>query len=248
MKKFISTALIVYGLSVNLWAEVIRVFAASSTKLAMSEVVKNFKAQNKNDDILITFNATGKAYAQFSNGFDYDVFMAADERYPARIVKDGNAISDPEIYALGSVALYSTHPELIKMGMDALKSDKVKHISIANPKLAPYGVAATEIIKNYGLEDVASAKLVLGDNIAQSVQFVDSGAAEIGLVAFSLIKSTQDNGRYMVIDSKKYTLLKQAFVLTKYAKNKPLASKFGAFLLSDTAQDSFEKYGFGKIK
>lgn len=248
MKKLISATLILCGLSGNLWAEAIKVFAASSTKLAMSEVVKNFKAQNPNDDILITFSATGKAYAQFSNGFDYDVFMAADDTYPEKIVKDGSAMNDPEVYALGSVALYSTDPELIKMGMDALKSDKVKHISIANPKLAPYGVAAKEIIKNYGLEDVASAKLVLGDNIAQSVQFVDSGAAEVGLVAFSLIKSTQDSSRYMAIDPKKYTLLKQAFVLTKYAKGKPLASKFGAFLLSDIAQDSFKKYGFGKIK
>lgn len=244
MKKLISTTLIICGLSGNLWAETIKVFAASSTKLAMSEVVKNFKAQNPNDDILITFSSTGKAYAQFLHGFDYDIFMAADDKYPAKIVKDGNAISDPEIYALGSVALYSTNPEFIKMGMDALKNDKVKHISIANPKLAPYGVAAMEIIKNYGEDDVASTKLVLGDNIAQSVQFVDSGAAQIGLVAFSLIKSTQDSSHYMAIDSEKYTLLKQAFVLTKYAKGKPLAVKFAKFIISDESKIVFQKYGF----
>ncbi len=244
MKKLIGTVLILCGLGGNLWAETVKVFAASSTKLAMSEIVKNFKAQNPNNDVLITFSATGKAYAQFTNGFDYDIFMAADDKYPAKIVKDGNAISSPEVYALGSVALYSNNPELIKMGMDALKSDKVKHISIANPKLAPYGVAATEIIKNYGLEDVVSSKLVLGDNIAQSVQFVDSGAADIGLVAFSLIKSTQSSSHYATIDPTKYTLLKQAFVLTKYAKGKPLAEKFSKFITCDESKLVFQKYGF----
>ncbi|MDD2697596.1 MAG: molybdate ABC transporter substrate-binding protein [Arcobacteraceae bacterium] len=244
MKKLLSTVLIVCGLSGSLWAETIKVFAASSTKLAMSEVVQNFKAQNPADDILITFSATGKAYAQFSNGFDYDIFMAADSKYPAKIVSDGNAITTPEIYALGAVALYSNDPQLIKMGMNALKSDKVKHISIANPKMAPYGVAATEIVKNYGLSDVASSKLVLGDNIAQSVQFVDSGAADIGLVAFSLIKSSKNSSNYAMIDSSKYAPLEQAFVLTKYAKGKPLATKFASFITSKASKDVFKKYGF----
>ena len=119
---------------------------------------------------------------------------------------------------------------------------------IANPKLAPYGEAALEILKNCGLEDESKEKLVLGDNIAQSVQFVDSGAAEIGLVAFSLIKTTKEESQYMLIDQSSYSPMKQAFVLTKYAKGKPLAYKFGDFLLSESAQNIFEKYGFTKAK
>lgn len=245
MKKTISTALILSVLSATLWAETIKVFAASSTKLAMSEIVQNFEAINPDDTILITFSSTGKAYAQFVNGFDYDIFVAADSKYPARIVKDGNAISTPKVYALGSLALYSNDPQLIKQGMDAFKSENVKYISIANPKLAPYGVAAIEIIKNYGLEGVASSKLVLGDNIAQSVQFVDSGAADIGVVAYSLIKSSKESTHYMAIEPTKYTRLEQAFVLTKYAKGKPLALKFGKFILSKESQSLFVKYGFG---
>jgi len=244
MKKMISTTLIICGLSGSLSAESIKVFAASSTKLAMNEIVQSFKVQNPKDDILITFSSTGKAYAQFSNGFDYDIFMAADSKYPAKIIKDGNAIGGSVVYALGSVALYSNNPDLVKLGMDALKSDKVKHVSIANPKLAPYGVAASEIIKNYGLTDVAASKLVLGDNIAQSVQFVDTGAADVGLVAFSLIKSCKDSSHYMSLDTTKYTLLEQAYVLTKYAKGKPLAEKFAHFITSDESKAVFQKYGF----
>ena len=109
-------------------------------------------SKNLNDDIIATYLGTGKGYAQFVNGFDYDIFISADTTYPNKIVSDGNAIGEPKIYALGVVALYSNNEELIKKGMDSSKDEKVKHISIANPAVAPYGVAAMEIIENYGLK------------------------------------------------------------------------------------------------
>ena len=102
-----------------------------------------------------------------------------------------------------------------------------------------------EVLKNYALEDVAKGKLVLGDNIAQSVQFVDAHAAEVGIVAFSLIKKEKKASEYKLIDTTKYTPLKQSFVLTKYAKEKPLAFKFSDFILSQRAKDIFLEYGFG---
>lgn len=237
-----------FGSITLLFADSIKVFAASSTKLAMQEITDEFKKENPQDEIVVIYSATGKAYAQFTNGFEYDVFIAADSTYPERIVSDGNAITEPLVYAMGAVALFSHDEEIIKKGLEVIKSDEVKYLSIANPRLAPYGVAAQEILKNYGLEDTAKDKLVLGDNIAQSVQFVDSGAAEIGLVAFSLIKTTKKESEYLLIDKSKYSPMRQAFVLTKYAKEKPLAQKFGDFLLSKSAQDNFEKYGFTKAK
>lgn len=248
MFKKIVAVLLACGLSGGVWADTIKVFAASSTKLAMSEIVVAFKKENPQDEIVVTYTATGKAYAQFSNGFDYDMFMAADATYPDRIVGDGNAITQPQTYAMGRVALFSHDPQLIKEGILALGSKKIKHISIANPRLAPYGVAAEEILKNYALYEALKSKLVLGDNIAQSVQFVDSGAAEIGLVAFSLIKSSKNPNQYILIDPTHHTAMKQNFVLTKYAKEKPLAKKFGDFILSDSAQKIFEKYGFGSVE
>ncbi len=243
-KKLVSTMLIVCGLSGNLWAENIKVFVASSAKLAMSEITNEFKKSNQNDEIVLTFSATGKAYAQLSNGFEYDIFMAADSKHPAKIVSDGLAISKPKIYAMGVVALYSNDKNLIKLGINALKSDKVKHISIANPKVAPYGVAAMEILTNYGVKDAVGNKIVMGDNIAQSVQFVDSGAADIGLVAYSLLKETELKGEYLVIDKSKYAPMEQSFVITKYAKAKSLAIKFASFITSKSAKEIFKKYGF----
>jgi molybdate transport system substrate-binding protein len=248
MKKILITVAVVLSLNSALLADSIKVFAASSTKLAMQKIIEKFNVVNPNDEIVITYSSTGKAYAQFSNGFAYDIFMAADSTYPAKIDEDKNAITKPEVYALGAVALFSTNKELIKKGLEALRDEKVKHISIANPRLAPYGVAAMEILKNYSLEEVAKPKLVLGDNIAQSVQFVDSGAAEIGLVAYSLIKTKRDVEEFMLIDKTKYSLMEQSFVLTKYAKDKPLAKKFAEFILSSEAQDIFEEFGFGRVK
>jgi molybdate transport system substrate-binding protein len=248
MKKIISTVAVVLSLSVPLLADSINVFAASSTKLAMNKIVEKFKAINPNDEIVITFSSTGKAYAQFSNGFAYDIFMAADSSYPAKIYEDKNAITKPEVYALGVVALFSTNKELIKKGLNALSDESVKHISIANPRLAPYGVAAMEILKNHSLQEATKSKLVLGDNIAQSVQFVDSGAAEIGLVAYSLIKSSRESDEFMLIDKKRYAPMQQSFVLTKYAKDKPLAKKFAEFILTKESQDIFEEFGFGRVK
>ena len=245
MRKIIGSLLLIVGLAGALNADTIKVFVASSAKLAMTEIAGEFKKSNPNDDIIMTFSATGKAYQQLTNGMEYDIFMAADSKHPEKIVADAMAISKPEIYALGVVALYSNDKELIKQGINALKNDKVKHISIANPKVAPYGVAATEILASYGLTEVVANKIVMGDNIGQSVQFVDSGAADIGLVAYSLLKETQPKGEYMIIDSSKYKPMEQSFVLTKPAKNKALAVKFGKFLTSQNAKNIFKKYGFG---
>ncbi|KIM11958.1 MAG: molybdate-binding protein [Sulfuricurvum sp. PC08-66] len=242
MKKILFVALL--SLTTFVHAETIKVFAASSTKLAMTDIVGAYKKAHPTDEILITFSATGKAYAQFSNGFEYDLFMAADTTYPAKIVADGMALGAPKVYANGVIALYSSDAQVVQKGLEGLVDSNVKHISIANPKVAPYGVAALSILEAAKLKTSLESKLVLGDNIAQSVQFVDSGAAEAGLVAFSLIKSTKPATHYVLVDTALYTPLAQAYVLTKHAKGKKLASDFAAFVGSDASKKIFETYGF----
>ena len=241
MKKILLGLLACAGM---LFADTLTVFAASSTKLAMQEIVADFEKEKPHAKVDIYFSATGKAFAQFTHGFKYDIFLAADTQYPESIVKNGDALGEITVYAYGAVALYSKNKELIQEGIEVLKTDKVKKISIANPRLAPYGVAAVEIMQNYGLNESVSKKIVQGDNISQSVQFVDSGAADVGFVAFSLIKTNAQEGEYMLIDQAKYKPLKQAFVLTKHAKDKPEAEEFAKFLTSKKAKEVFEKYGF----
>ena len=245
MKKIKAILFLALSLSTILSAQNIKVFAASSTKLAMQEIIKVFESQNPNTKIEATYSATGKAYAQLANGLEYDIFMAADSVYPQKIIQDGNAIGEAKIYALGILAFYSHNEQLAAKGLESIKDKDVKHLSIANSRLAPYGGAALEVLKNYGLEDAAKSKLVLGDNIAQSVQFVDSHAAEVGIVAFSLIKKSKKPTQYQLIDTAKYNPLIQSFVITKYAKEKPLAVQFSDFILSQRAQKIFQEYGFG---
>ncbi|MDY0117705.1 MAG: molybdate ABC transporter substrate-binding protein [Sulfurimonadaceae bacterium] len=229
---------------VSIFANDIVVFAASSTKLAMQEIVKDFEKIYPDTKITIYFSATGKAYAQFTHGFKYDIFLAADTQYPESIAKQGDALSDVKIYAHGAVALYSKNKALIKEGIEVLATDKVKKISIANPRLAPYGVAALEILQSYKLNESVSGKIVQGDNISQSVQFVDSGAADVGFVAYSLIKNSAEEGEYLLVDPRMYKPLMQAFVITKYAKEKPSVHLLAEYILSPKAQTVFQKYGF----
>lgn len=240
-KKMLLVSFLVSLLS----ADSVNIFVASSAKTAMTEIADEFKKEHKDSDIKLSFGASGKAYAQFSGGFTYDMFFSADSSYPAKIIKDGNAASESKIYALGVVALFTTQKELLKDGIKVLESSSVKHISIANPKVAPYGVAAIEILQNYGIKEAIEKKLVMGDNIAQSVQFVDSGAAEVGLVALSLIKNIKDESQYVIIDSSKYRSLEQSFVITKYGKDNKTARQFAEFVVSAKAKEIFKKYGFG---
>lgn len=221
------------------------VFVASSAKDAMSEVASEFKKSHPQSDIRLNFGGSGKAYAQFSNGFIYDLFFSADSTYTAKIVADGGAISEPKVYAKGVIALLANDKRHLKDGIMGLKNPSILHISIANAKLAPYGLAATQILKSYGIYDEVKEKLVLGENIGQSVQFVDSGAAEVGLVALSLIKNKKPEDSYIIIDDSKFSPLEQSFVITKYAKDKPLAKEFGDFIVSDEAKEIFKKHGFG---
>lgn len=206
----------------------------------MSEVITTFEANHNGTKIVATYGASGKAYAQLQNGLEYELFFSADSTYTKKIVDDKLALNEPLVYARGAIALYSLDESLIKKGIESLKG--AKHISIANPKLAPYGVSALEILKNYELN--LQDRLVLGDNIAQSVWFVDSGSAEVGLVAYSLLKGVKDESKYMLIDESKYNLLEQSFVITKYAKNETLAKEFALFITSSKAKEIFAKYGF----
>ena len=242
MKKLILGVLLVCS---TVFAEKITVFAASSTKLAITEVAELFKKANPDAEVDMYYSATGKAFAQFTNGFKYDLFFAANMEYAEAIAKQGDAISDPKPFVLGTVALYSHNPALVAKGLGVLGTPEVKKISIANPRVAPYGIAAMQIIENAGLSKAVEGKIAQGENIGQSVQFVDTGAADIGLVAFSLIKNKAKPEEYIEIDQALYEPIKQGFVVTKYGKNNNTAFAFADFVFTKEAQDVFVKYGFG---
>lgn len=228
------------------YANAVTIYAAASTRDAMGEIIQEFEKQNPDVKMEVYFGASGKGFAQFQHGFKYDIFLSADTQYPQAVVDAGEAISEVIVFATGALALYSLDPEMIKKGFDGFSTADIKNISIANPRLAPYGKAAVEAMQSHGVHDLVRSKIVTGENISQSVHFVDSGAADIGLVAFSLIALSADNANYTLVDQKHYTPIKQGFVLTHHAKGNENAKKFADFITGEYAQKTFQKYGFGK--
>ncbi|WP_409513390.1 molybdate ABC transporter substrate-binding protein [Campylobacter sp. MIT 99-7217] len=229
------------------FAEKISVFVASSASKAMTEVREAFLKKHPKDEVELIFGASGKHYQLLTQGREFDLFFSADAKWAAQIEKDGNAITKPEVYALGVVALYALDEKLLEGGIEALgkKAKKIKHLSIANPKVAPYGVAAEESLNNLKIYDLFKKKIVLGDNISQPVTHVDTGAAEVGIVAYSLVSPVNNpKGKFVLVDEKYFTPLEQSFVITKYAKKKKVAKAFSDFVLSDEGKQIIQKYGF----
>lgn len=229
---------------IPLMADSLNVFVAASARDAMTEVKDTFLKMHPNNQIELSFGSSGKAYQQFKNGLKYDLFFSADAHYANLIAKDGNAAGQPHVYALGVVALYALDKKYIEKGLEGLSEQKIAHFSIANPKLAPYGAAALEILQKSNLYDGMKDKIVQGENISQALSFVETGAAEVGLVAFSLISKGQ-KGHYAIVDSSLHSPLEQSFVVTKFAKDNALAKRFAEFVVSDEGRKIIQKYGFG---
>lgn len=247
MKKII-VAFVALCFASALWAEKISVFVASSASKAMGEVREAFLKTHPKDEIELVFGASGKHYQLLKEGREFDMFFSADSKWAGQIAQDGNAASQPAVYALGVVALYSLDDKFLKGGEKALKdrAKAIKHISIANPKVAPYGVAAEEVMKNLEIYELFKDKIVLGDNISQPVNHIDTGAAELAFVAYSLVSPiNKPKGKVLVVDSALFSPLEQSFVITKYGKGKKLAQEFSDFVLSKDGKAIIEKYGFG---
>lgn len=246
MKRiFVFFAILLFCL--NLHAEKISVFVASSASKAMSEVRDEFIKTHPKDEIEFVFGASGKHYQLLKEGREFDLFFSADAKYAEQISKDSNAISEPKVYALGVVALYALEDKFLENGIEGLaeKSEQIKHLSIANPKVAPYGEAAEEVLHNLKIYDIFKDKIVLGDNISQPVLHVDSAAAEVGIVAYSLVSAVnKPKGKAVIIDDKLFKPLEQSFVITKYAKGKELAKEFADFVVSEEGKKIIKKYGF----
>jgi molybdate transport system substrate-binding protein len=195
----------------------------------------------------VSFGSTGKLYAQIENGAPFDVFLAADTRRPIKAEKQGLAVAGSRfVYAEGQLALWSARKGLFEAGDVFLRSSKFDHVALANPKTAPYGLAAMQVMQHLGLGSELKAKLVQGDSIAQTFQFVATGNAESGFVAYSQIKGWQGKaGSSWIIPAEYYDPIAQAAVLLKKGESNKAASAFLQFLKSDPlALQVIREYGY----
>ncbi len=227
----------------QLIASEIRVVVATNFADAIKIISKRFETHTGHKVTLI-FGSTGKHYAQIKNGAPFDAFLAADILRPARLEKEGVALPGSRFtYAIGKLVLWSPRQGYVDPKGNVLAHGKFRHLAIANPKLAPYGKAAQEILQSRGLWDGISGRLVRGENIGQTFQFVKSGNAELGFVAYSQVKRINQptEGSYWVVPQALYTSIEQQAVLLKESK---AARAFLLFLRSEEALKIIHDYGY----
>jgi molybdate transport system substrate-binding protein len=193
--------------------------------------------------VVLSFGATGQIYTQIVQGAPFDVFLAADDIRPAQAVEEGYGVDGTVFtYAIGQLVLYSADEERVK-GAETLAGGDFQRIAIANPETAPYGRAAVETMKSLGVYDSLRGKIVQGQNIAQTFQFVATGNAEMGLVALGQVSMEEAGSRWLV-PQEHYSPIRQEAVLLKSGTDNPAAVAFVAFLRSEEAIAIIQKFGY----
>ncbi|NOZ64967.1 MAG: molybdate ABC transporter substrate-binding protein [Alphaproteobacteria bacterium] len=230
---------------------VLHVAVASNFLFPLKQLAKDFQTET-GIQLVISGGSTGMLYAQISHGAPYDIFLAADERRPRLLVEKGFAVKLSRTdYAYGHIILWGNDRQMTPEKESILCLNKMKQsgrLAIANPKTAPYGMAARESLRALDLWDRVKSRLVYGNNIAHTFQFVDTGNVDFGIVALSEYLRMGQNrpGCIWTIPSTFYTPIAQQAVILKRSKEKNNAKKFIAFLTSDKIQKSLESLGYGK--
>jgi molybdate transport system substrate-binding protein len=226
------------------------VAAASDLKFAFEEIIAGFSAKNPGIAVRPTFGSSGNFFAQLSNKAPFDLYFSADVEYPRKLIEKGLAEKGTEFpYAVGRVVVWvpkGSPLDVEKLGMEALADPSVRKVAIANPKHAPYGRAAEAAMRKLGVYDRVKDRLVLGENITQTAQFVETGAADIGVVALSLAlaPAMKDKGRYWMIPADSYPKMEQGGIILPWAKDREAAEAFRAFVTGPEGAAILKRYGF----
>ncbi len=194
-----------------------------------------------------SFGATGKFYAQVVNGAPFEVLLAADDETPARMVREGHAVAGtPFTYAIGTLVLWSAKADFVDDKGEILKKGGFRHLAIANPKTAPYGAAALQAMGKLGVADNLKPLFVQGENIAQTQQFVATGAAELGFIAYSqVIKNGRiGSGSGWIVPAKLYEPIRQDAVILARGRDKPAALALLNYLKGDKAKAIIRSFGY----
>ena len=222
------------------------VAVAANFAVPMKQVVAVFE-QKKGYEIKASFGSTGKLYAQIKNGAPFEALLAADHKTPKKLEKEGMTVAGSRFtYAIGTLVLWSAKPDLVDDKGEVLGKGDFAKLAIANPKLAPYGAAAVETMTALGFEDALEPKFVMGENIAQTFQFVESGNADLGFVALSQVMKDGKvtRGSSWVVPTELHAPIRQdAVVLTK-GKDSPAVAALVKFLQSEEARAIIRSFGY----
>ena len=217
--------------------------AAADLNFALEEISREFRATHSDVDLQMAYGSSGNFYAQIRNQAPFDIFLSADVEYPRKLVQEGIGARDSLfVYAVGRIVVWVPAGSPLDPAT-ALRAASVRHVAIANPQHAPYGRAAEAALRSLGVYDSVERKLVLGENIAQTLEFVQSGAADVGIVALSLALAppVRGQGRYWEVPGAAYPKIEQGGVILKDSK---AAREFRSFLLGAGGRRILKEYGF----
>ena len=237
-----------FFLSSAVGAQTLRIAAASDLEFVLPDLTAQYEKQS-GVKLAITYGSSGNFFAQIQNGAPFDLFLSADNTYPRKLAEagygDANSVA---IYARGLLAIWLSPDsplDLTADGFRTLLDPRIQKIAIANPSHAPYGRAAIAALRNVGLYDQLKSKLVLGENVSQAAQFVQSGSAQAGLIALSLALSpAMMSGKRYELYGWRYPTIEQSAVVLKSSTNKQVAGAFLEFLKSPEARGIFKRYGY----
>jgi molybdate transport system substrate-binding protein len=228
-------------------ADELRVAVASNFLLPVKELSRKFE-KNTGNKVVVISASTGKLYAQIKQGAPFDVLLAADSLRPELLEKEGIGVPGSRFtYAVGRLALWSADTKLfLRNDLQVLNQKNFRYLAIANPKTAPYGKAAEQVLRKNGFWDQLQTRLVRGENISQTFQFLVTGNADIGFIALSQLRRNQGqlNGYSWTVPAEWHDPIRQQAILLKRAKTNKAAKEFLNFIKSKRVQKLIESYGY----
>lgn len=228
------------------FADEVLVAVASNFIQPMKVIVERFETETGHQAKL-AFGSSGKLFAQIRHGAPFDVFLSADKDKVTRLLDRDLAVKGSEfIYAKGRLVLWSAKEGVVDEKGDVLKQGDFDYLAMANPKLAPYGAAAQSVLQRLGLDESLKSNRVIGENIAQTFQFVQTGNAQLGFVAWSQVKGLDDDkqGSQWLIPVDAYPPIEQHAAILKTASNNPAASALTAFIQRESSQELIRSFGY----
>jgi molybdate transport system substrate-binding protein len=230
-------------------AESVTIAVASNFTAPMKAIVAKFQ-QSSNHQVKTAFGSSGKIFAQIKRGAPFGLFFSADQAKPITLEKDGLVVAGSRFtYAIGALALWSAKSDFIDANATRLKQLNFNKLALANPKLAPYGAAAVQVLAHLKLKQATEARWVRGENIAQTYQFVHSGNADIGFVALSQVmkKGRLVRGSSWTVPTQYYQPIRQDVVLLKRDANNRAALALLAFVASPSGQQIISSFGYQSL-
>lgn len=229
--------------------EKILIAAASDLKFAMDEICHVFEQINPDIQVNVSYGSSGNFFAQIKQGAPFDIFFSADASYPALLEEEGFcAKGQRHLYAIGKIVLWIPKKSAVnpQKGLSIVLESEIKKLAIANPKHAPYGRAAEEALRYYQVWDKVQGKLAFGENISQTAQFVQTGAADAGIIALSLAISPKmaDDGNHWIIPDESYSKLEQVYTVLQRGKDKSGVKIFLKFVQGEKGRKILSAYGF----